>query len=1109
MKPRMSLSSFALVLGLVLVTQSALATEVFMPRRPAVSPDGQTVVFGFQGDLWSVSSKGGQALRLTAHEAYDTHPVFSPDGKHLAFASNRYGDHDIYLMPVIGGAPTRLTFSSINEAPDAFSPDGEMVYFASGRLFEYPMGRQIHAVPTKGGTPMRLVDIFGDEVATADGKTFIIAEGRVKEARLRYRGTYQRELYSWTKGSDPVQLTDNRGYDMNPMVAPDGRIYWIGDQNDAKTFNIFTMAADGSGKTQLTNYKDDGIRAASLSADGRTLVFERATSLYLLPLDGTGKAGKAQEMKIQVAADVIENPVVIENKTADASEMAVSSDGEEFALVIDGEIVLVNKDLGGRATVPMTGPYRERQISFKPGTSDTLMFVTDSSGEDQICLLVADNEDDPTLRTARKFKVIELTDHKRPATEPLWSPEGDRILFTRGNADLWVMDADGDNEKELFKGWSLSSYSWAPDGRWIAYSRNDANFNSDVFIMPSEGGEAVNITRHPDADDNPVWSADGSMLAWTTSRHNPNPNSRNNDVYFVYLQRELDERTDEEWKIWEKTRDKDDKKSKGKNGKDGKKDAESDEDSDDDNGDDKDKEEAEEEKFEIAIDFEDIYLRARRLTSKPGAEYAVAIDPKGDRIYFVAMEGRESDPYSLDRFGKEEEQVTKGNTRPMDIELDAKGKTFTFLKSGKPSWTKSDGGKIESTDFNARLTIDRPAARLQALDEGWRMLRDNFYDADMHGVDWPKLRKKYGAWAQQVGHDVDFGDVVNFMLGELNASHMGYYPRWETFGNYGTDGFLGLEFTSKSGKDGLVVDYVLPYGPCDKVKSRLEPGDVLKTVEGQDVSTRANLYAALETRADLPTWITIERDGQEMEFSVVPTTWGAIRNLAYRKMENDKRAATESATDGRVGYVHIQGMGWGEVERFEQNLFAAADGKEALIIDVRNNGGGWTTDLLLTILTQPVHAYTIPRDGDIGYPQTERQPFYRWSKPIAVICNEGSYSNAEIFSHAIKTIGRGPVVGWETGGNVISTSGFGNRYEGYIRLPFRGWYVWGDKKDPKRNHKNQEGVHELTGFIPDYPVKLTPSDRLHGRDPQLQKAIDLMVKAADAEKAKPQREDRP
>lgn len=1093
MKSRMSMSLFALSLVLLMGAQSVFASEVFMPRRPAVSPDGQTVVFGFQGDLWSVATSGGQALRLTAHEAYDSHPVFSPDGKNLAFASNRYGDYDVYLMPVTGGAPTRLTFSSINEAPDAFSPDGKFLYFPSSRLFDYPMGSQIHQVPTSGGTPMRVAHFFGDEVATNDGKTFVIAEGRVKDARLRYRGTYQREIYSWKKGSDPVRLTDNRGYDMNPMVAPDGRIYWIADQNKAKTFNIYTMAADGSGKTQLTSFKEDGIRTASLSADGRTLVFERATSLYAMALKGDGSADKPREMKIQVAADAIENPVVIENKTAGANEMAVSSDGEEFALVIDGDIVLVNKEIGGRAVVAVPGAHRERHISFKPGTADTLMFISDRFGEDQVCLLVSADKDQPSLRKTREHKIIQLTEAKRPSTGPMWSPEGDRILFTRGNADLWVMDADGGNDKELFAHWGLNDYSWSPDGQWIAFSRNDPNFNSDIFIMPSEGGEEINITRHPDYDEGPIWSADGSMLAWTTSRHSPSPNSGSMDVYFVYLQREMDERTQEEWEIWEKTRDKKDKKK-------GKKDE--DEDSDEDA-------EKEEEKLDVQIDFEDIYLRARRLTSKDGSEYPVGIDPKGDKIYFVGRNGRESDLYSVNRFGKEEEEITQGNTAPSSIQLDSAGKKFTFLKKGKPSYIKADGGKVESTDFSARMKIDRPAARLQVLDEGWRMLRDSFYDEDMHGVNWPELRKKYGDWAQKVGHDVDFGEVVNFMLGELNASHMGYYPRWKVPGNYGTDGFLGLEFTSESSRRGLVVDYVLPHGPCDKVKSQLMAGDVLTSVDGLDVSTSANLYQALETRADLPTWISVERDGDEMEFEVVPTTWRGIRNLAYRKMENWKRSVTEESTDGRIGYVHIQGMGWGEVERFEQNLFAAADGKEALIIDVRNNGGGWTTDLLLTILTQPEHAYTIARDGEIGYPQTERQPFYRWSKPIAVICNEGSYSNAEIFSHAIKTIGRGPVVGWETGGNVISTGGFGNRYEGYIRLPFRGWYVWGDQKNLDRNHKNQEGVHELTGFIPDYPVYLTPADRMHGRDPQLKKAIELMVEAADAEKAKPQREDRP
>jgi len=1101
-KSRPSALLFVLVLILVLYAQALAAAEVFMPRYPAISPDGRTVVFSFQGDLWSVSADGGQAVRLTAHRAYDAHAVFSPDGKQLAFSSNRYGDNDIYLMPVTGGAPERLTFSSLNDIPGCFSPDGKTIYFASRRLFEYPVNNQIQAVPTDGGTPERLVDFFGDEVATADGKTFIIAEGRVKPARLHYRGSYQREIYSWTQGGDPVRLTENRGFDLNPMVAPDGRIFWIGDQNKAKTFNIYTMEPDGSDKKQLTFYKEDGVRSAGLSADGRHLVFERATSIYTMDLGDDGSAGKIREMKIEVAADAIENPVIIEKKTAGASEMAVSSDGEEFALVIAGEIVLVNRELGGRAVVVVPGPHRERFVSFKPGTSDTLMFVTDRFGEDQVCLLVSADEEESALRKARKRKIIQLTDDKRPATEPLWSPDGDRILYTRGNADLHVMDADGGHDKLLFKHWSLAGYSWSPDGRWVAFSRHDPDFNSDVMIMPADGGEPVNITRHPDYDENPVWSADGTMLAWTTNRHSPSPNSRDTDVYFVYLQRELDERTREEWKIWEKTRDKEKKKG-------GKEKAEDGQDNDgndtgDDDEDDQD-EPDQEEKLEVKIDFEDIYLRCRRLTRQPGAETVVAIDPRGDRLYFSARRGNETDLYSLDRFGEEEEQITSGNTRPGDIELDAEGKKFTFLKNGRPSWVKSDGGKVESTDFTARLTIDRPAVRLQVLDEGWRMLRDRFYDPEMHGVDWPRLRKKYGEWARKVGHDVDFGDVVNFMLGEINASHMGYYPRWKSPGNYGTDGYLGLEFSGESDDDGLVVSFVLPHGPCDKVKSRLQAGDVLVAVDDRPVSTRENLFQALETRADLPTWLTVERDGQKLEFEVVPATWGIIRHLAYRVMENEKRAVTEEASGGRVGYVHIQGMGWSEVERFEQNLFAAADGKEALIIDVRNNGGGWTTDLLLTILTQPVHAYTIARDGEIGYPQTERQPFYRWSKPIAVICNEGSYSNAEIFSHAIKTIGRGPVVGWETGGNVISTGGFGNRYEGYIRLPFRGWYVWGDEKHPERNNKNEEGVGEQTGCIPDYPVYLSLADQLHGRDPQLAKAIELMIQAADAERAKPAR----
>jgi len=227
-------------------------------------------------------------------------------------------------MPVDGGAPRRLTFAASGDRPGAFSPDGKTLYFASRRLFEFPMGQQIQSIPVKGGTPVRLADIFGDEVATADGNTFIIAEGRVKPHRLRYRGSYQREIYSFTPGKDPVRLTFNRNYDMNPMVAPDGMVYWIGNENKSKTANIYAMSADGNNQKQLTKFKEDGVRSAALSADGSKMVLEQGTSLYLLDM----ATNKKQKISIQVAADAIENPIIIENKTGDASDMAVCT-GEQ------------------------------------------------------------------------------------------------------------------------------------------------------------------------------------------------------------------------------------------------------------------------------------------------------------------------------------------------------------------------------------------------------------------------------------------------------------------------------------------------------------------------------------------------------------------------------------------------------------------------------------------------------------------------------------------------------------------------------------------------------------------------------------------------------------
>jgi len=1087
MKTPRFLSALCLLV-LIGAAGAAAAAEAFMPRWPAITPDGKTVVFSFQGDLWSVPADGGDARRLTAHEAYDAHPVISPDGRLVAFSSGRYGDEDVFVMPLEGGVPVRLTHAESTDRPRAFSADGKHVLFASRRPFVFPGSTQIWRVPVAGGQPFRLLDTFADEIAPLGDRGYVFSQGRVAWGRVHYRGSYQRELWRWSPGGEPVRLTENRGYDTDPMTAPDGRIYWLGDMDDSKTANVWVMDADGGGKTQVTRFKGDGVRDADLG--GGRMVLERGTRLYLMDLPG----GEPRELSIRVADDLVENPVVLETKSGDADALAVSDDGEEYALTIEGEVVLVSRELGGRAVVCAEGPWREQDIAFRPGSADTLLVVSDRSGEDAIYALVSDDPEESNLRLASARKLVRLSKGDEPCSDPLWSPDGDRILYTRGKGDLRVMDADGGDDRELSPGWNVGGYAWSSDGRWIAFSRADRNYNTDIWVIPAEGGEARNVTMHPDYDEDPVWSADGRVLAWSSPRHDHAPDSRDTDVFAVYLRLEDHERSREEWELWEKTRDKK-KGGKGEKKDDEKKDG--------------DEAEKEDETEETVIDFEDIHLRARRVTSLDGSESCVGIDPKGDWYYFVGGGGRERDLFRVNRFGEEQEEITKGGTNPTAVILAPDGKNLHFLKRGKPQQVAAKGGKAEGPDFTARLTIDRPVVRERVLDEAWRTLRDRFYDPDMHGVDWRKMREKYGAMVRRVRHDKDFADVMNLMLGELNASHMGYRARWPEIGEYAADGWLGVTLDPDHRGRGLRVTDVIPDGPADHVDARLQPGDVILAVAGAEVGRDASLEAALENRRDEPTEVRLERDGEELTVTVRPADYRSLWQLEYRRMEEKNRAAVEDASDGRVGYVHVQGMGFGEVERFEQNLFAAADGREALIIDVRNNGGGWTTDLMLTILTQPQHAYTIGRDGEVGYPMTERMPFYSWQKPIAVICNEGSYSNAEIFSSAVRTIGRGPVVGEETGGNVISTSGFGNRYNGYTRLPMRGWYTFGDVRHPERNHKPQEGVHDLPGVLPDYRVPRTVADVLFDRDPQLDKAVELMIEAADAERRKPRAEDSP
>jgi tricorn protease len=921
-------------------------------------------------------------------------------------------------------------------------------------------------------------------VVHADRDLYLLSVGAQRFGRVGYRGTYQSDIWQLEPGQQPERITDRPGYDTDPMFGADGVIYWRGEGDQTGAFNVWRRDADGA-TTRLTDFREEGIRNARISADGARIVCEAGDGLWILET----ATGELRELPVTIAADVVGDPQEFTTVRGDADELAVASGGDELALVVKGELVLVNRELEGRATVALPSPWRESGIHFRPGSADTLVFVSDRARDDgvpysRIGLLLSDDPETSLLRDARAHRIEWLTPEGVESFDPQWSPDGERIAYRHGHAALAVMDADGDDREILYEGWDAPRFSWSPDSRWLAYAAaTGPAFNTDVWLVPADGGEAVNVSQHPDYDYGPVWNESGSMLAWTSRRF-----GNQSDVVFCYLTRADDERSEEQWKIWEKTRDDapDDGEADAGAGEDG--------------------EDGEEvaEKEAITIDLEDIHLRVRRLTNLPGDESVVAIHPQGDRIAFGATVGGERDLYTVDRFGEDLEPLTRGGTGSEAARLGPDGKQVWLLAKGRPAHVALAGGDLESVSFRARLEIDRQGLRRQVVEEAYRMLRDQFYDPDMHGIDWDAQREKALELAAAVDHDDDFADVMNIMLRRLNASHMGYYPGGR--GGRGGAGWLGVEFDREHDGEGVRLAAVIPHGPADRAgEDGLEAGDVILSIDDQPVGDGANFYAPLAAAGEEPVLVRYERDGEEQLVELRPDSFGSVRQAIYERDVKANRARVEGMTDGEVGYVHIQGMGRREVEVFERDLHAAAAGKDALIIDVRWNGGGWTTDLLLTILTQPTHAYTIPRGGEVGYPDAERLPMQRWNKPIAVICNEASYSNAEIFSHAIKTIDRGPVIGQTTGGNVISTGGWRTLDGGWVRLPFRGWYVWGDDDQLARNNKNQEHG----GAIPDHLVPMGPAELLAGEDPQLARAVELMREAAAMARQMPEPDPQP
>ncbi|GAB4330732.1 MAG: S41 family peptidase [Calditrichia bacterium] len=1031
-----------LLLSILLFFSAAIAGEALFIHSPAPSPDGSRVAFSFQGDIWVADINGGDARRLTANPAYDYLPRWSPDGQKIAFSSDRYGNDDVYVMDLDGGNVERLTWYSGGDRVYQWLPGQQGILFSSRRDFYYHRMPLMYTVPTTGGTPQPVVEAYADMgQISPDGKKMLFVRGRANPYRKHYRGSASSDIYLYDFESQKfLQLTNFSGNDFSPMWGPDGKVvYYVCDSTG--TYNLWQMSPDGSNKKQLTDFREDGVRRAAISLNGKVITFERSFGIYKYEV----QAGEAALLEFRMVADDISNPVVYHSYSRKASEMAVSPDGEQVAFVVRGELFVMSEN--GRFVNNISrSAWRDMEVVWAPN-SDSLVFVSDRDGSRDLYLVTSGDPRQKQLCRTTRLKVEKIVGTAAEEHTPRFSPDGKTLAYIRGKGDLVLRNLKDGSEKTILKGWSAPDYQWSPDSRWLIYSVEDNEFNSDVWLHNLQSGKRYNVSQHPDYDYSPRFSPDGRRLAFISKR-----SWDNTDVWMLFLRKSDEDKTDEEWEDYFENK-KDGEKQKG-------------------------------DSLVVVDEPEKLYTRLHRVSSLPGEEAEPVWSPDGQYLVFSSNTVGKTDLWKSKWNGKDIKQITSGNTAPSQINWHPKAKKIYFLaRGGELISIKADGSGKKSLSFSVRFKVNVREEQSQKFSEAWRTLNDNFYDPQFHGADWEKVYKKYAPVAQNCYTVRDFNTIVYMMLGELNASHLGI--GMPPGGEGVTSGMLGLRFDKNYSGPGLKISEVLPNGPADIEPEPARVGEILKSVNGVALNRNTNLWALLENQVDQPTEILLEgkKDGTTYRRSLVvrPVSPGKFVDLEYDRWRSEKAELVHRLSDGKLGYIHIRAMAEQSLDRFEMELYAEAHGKEGLIIDVRNNGGGWTADYLLNMLMIKNHAYTIPRDGGKGYPQG-RRPLYAWTKPIVTMCNEWSFSNAEIFSHAVKTLKRGKVVGYPTGGFVISTGGISLIDGSSFRVPFRGWYVKGSGLNMENN-----------GAVPDVIVKDQPGDAAKKKDRQLEKAVEVLL----------------
>ena len=1063
-----------ILFGGALLSLTSLALNAENPRwimKPAISPDGQSIAFSYKGEIFTVPSTGGTAFQLTSNKAYDSNPVWTPDGKRIVFLSNREGSDDIFITNAKGGVPTRLTTHSGNETPLTFLNDSILLFNASilpgATTARAPFLTQVYSINVnKPGSRPSLFLSLPVNSADVNSKGEILYQDRkgfedVLRKHERSAGTSDIWLLDDGKYT---KLTNFDGSDQSPVWGTGNNFYYLSEKDG--TLNIFESTIGSGTEKQLTKFEKHPVRSLS-SSDTGTLAFFWDGDIYTLK-----KGGEPQKLNIEINADLYDGDLVKNYVNNGVSNIAVSPDGNEIALIIRGDLYVTNAKYKTTKRITDT-PAQERSVSFSPD-GRTLVYDSDVDGVWQLFTAKIKNESEKEFAYATDIEIEPLYVCETSAMQPLFSPDGKKVAFLENRAPIKVIDIDSKEVTTVLDGkynYSYSdgdiTFSWSPDSQWLvtSYMGPMGWNNMDIALVKADGSEVIDLTESGYNDYQPKWALDGKAIVYATGKYGMKAHGswgNQDDIIIMVLDGDTWDQFNysaEEAALFEK-----DQKEKEKD-KDG-----------DDEKSDKDKKKSSKAKKEekvpsTPLDLANRRYRTKRLTGTSANISDFYLTPKGDKLYYLAQ-SPDGD------FNLMEIDLKKGSTKNISSSVsgsiipDSKGENiFLFSYDGVKKLSLPDGD-VKPVEFEAPYDRHPSLERQYMFDHMAKQVEDKFYDKNLHGVDWNYYTKHYREFLPYISNNRDFATLLSETLGELNASHTG--GRYYGSGASLATASLGAFYDENYDGEGLKIAEIFPRGPLANKSAGVKAGDIILSIDGTKIEPGMDYFTLLEGKAKKKVRLEIRStDGTTKFITVRPISAGEQSSMAYQRWVERNEAIADSLSGGKVGYVHVQGMDTRSFQNVYERLLGKYRNHDAVVVDTRYNGGGWLHNDLAILLSGKKYVTFSPRGEEIGI-----EPFSQWTKPSVMLVNESNYSDAHGSPYTYQALGIGEVVGAPVPGTMTAV-----------------W--WENQIDPSvifgipqvTNRANDGTVLENTQLNPDIEIYNLPGDVEKGIDSQLEGAV--------------------